>query len=525
MNSKTKKRTFRNTILGLLFVLGVSVLALHLVAANQVSKFLDRKLPAHIKLSYSEIDVNLLKGQIHLEEVTMGFFNRDSAIRHTDVKMQDLTLTGLSYWQFLTKNTIGAEELNLNKPEVNYYSQRRVNPEDKESKGVVNLLKTIQLEELSVVDGQFIMFKKGQDSLQVKAPKINISIYNLHTDSERIKQKIPLTYGNYDFESSEIFVDLGPYEKLEVGQFEMNDKKVKIGSLSLVSKYDRQALSKVIPTERDYVDLRIPEVTFKSIDFGFNKNRFFVSSESGMIQSPKLASYRDKLVADNVEKQKLYGTLLRNLPISLSIDEIEVVNGNVVYEELTKRGHEAGRISFDQLNVLAQNISNTYKVGGKTHIKVESKFMNSAPMKLEWSFDTTNERDVIIASGSVTNFDATNMDQFLSNNLGVNAKGKINALYFTINADNRSSTGDIKMKYRDFKFAVLKKNRLGVNKLLSAIGNLFVNDGSDTDTDGFRHGKIEVERDPTKSFFNYLWINVRDGIGSTLTGDGKKVKE
>jgi len=164
-------------------------------------------------------------------------------------------------------------------------------------------------------------------------------------------------------------------------------------------------------------------------------------------------------------------------------------------------------------------------MGGNSKIKLQSKFMNSAPMKLEWIFDTTNERDVMTALGSVTNFDATKMDQFLSTNLGVNAKGKINALYFTINADNRSSTGDIKMKYHDFKFAILKKDRLGVNKLLSAIGNLFINDGSDTDTDGFRHGKIEVERDPTKSFFNYLWINVRDGIGSTLTGDGKKDKD
>jgi len=319
MNSKTKKKTFRNIILGLLIVLGVSVLALQLVAANQVSKFLDRKKPAHIKLSYSDIDVNLLKGQIHLKEVTMGFFNRDSAIRHTDVKMQDLTLTGLSYWQFLTNNTIGAEELNLNNPEVNYYSQRRVKPEDKEPKGVVNLLKTIQLEKLSVVDGQFIMFKNGQDSLQIKAPKINISIYDLYTDPEQIKEKIPLAYGNYDFESSEIFVDLGLYEKLDVGQLKLNDKRVKIGSLNLVSKYNRQALSEVIQTERDYVDLRIPEITFKSIEFGFDKNRFFVSSGAGMIQNPKLTSYRDKLVEDNVEKQKLYGTLLRNLPIDLSI--------------------------------------------------------------------------------------------------------------------------------------------------------------------------------------------------------------
>jgi hypothetical protein len=77
------------------------------------------------------------------------------------------------------------------------------------------------------------------------------------------------------------------------------------------------------------------------------------------------------------------------------------------------------------------------------------------------------------------------------------------------------------MKYKEFKFEILnQKNR--VNKFLSAIGNLFVNDGSKTDEDGFRHGKIEVKRNQNKSFFNYLWINVESGLISTLTGDGEK---
>ena len=61
-----------------------------------------------------------------------------------------------------------------------------------------------------------------------------------------------------------------------------------------------------------------------------------------------------------------------------------------------------------------------------------------------------------------------------------------------------------------------------VNKFLTTIGNLFVNDGSKTDEDGYRHGTINVNRNQTKSFFNYLWLNVQDGLISTLTGNGEK---
>ncbi|WFO14783.1 hypothetical protein M601_012620 [Cellulophaga baltica 4] len=61
-----------------------------------------------------------------------------------------------------------------------------------------------------------------------------------------------------------------------------------------------------------------------------------------------------------------------------------------------------------------------------------------------------------------------------------------------------------------------------MNKFLTTVVNLFTNDGSNTDEYGFRHGQIKVERDPTKSFFNYLWINVKDGILHTMVGNGKK---
>ncbi|MDO1512796.1 hypothetical protein Q2T41_09035 [Maribacter confluentis] len=95
-------------------------------------------------------------------------------------------------------------------------------------------------------------------------------------------------------------------------------------------------------------------------------------------------------------------------------------------------------------------------------------------------------------------------------------------MYFTISGDDYTANGDIKMNYEDFKFQVLDKERKGVKKILSFIGNLFINDGSKADEDGFRYGTISTERVQHKSFFNYLWINLKDGLLDVLTGSGKK---
>ncbi len=49
-------------------------------------------------------------------------------------------------------------------------------------------------------------------------------------------------------------------------------------------------------------------------------------------------------------------------------------------------------------------------------------------------------------------------------------------MYFTFYGDINESKGEMKMKYEDFKFKILRKNSFKINKVLTAIGNIFVND-------------------------------------------------
>ena len=232
--------------------------------------------------------------------------------------------------------------------------------------------------------------------------------------------------------------------------------------------------------------------------------------------------YRDKLVQDDYEQKKLYSRMLSELPIDLNVSEVKINDGYIAYSELVKRGTVPGEIVFADLGATIGNVSNTYKNGEKTQIKVMAQLMGEAPIELTWNFDASKENDAFYVSGVVTDFKSESINQFLRSNLRTEAEGDVQELYFTVSGDAISSSGDMKMNYEDFRFTVLKKDRMGVNKLLTFVGNIFTNDGSKTDKQGYRYGEIYAERDNTKSFFNYLWLNVMDGIVNTLTGDGKK---
>lgn len=148
--------------------------------------------------------------------------------------------------------------------------------------------------------------------------------------------------------------------------------------------------------------------------------------------------------------------------------------------------------------------------------------MGVGKFHLDWEFDVQNLQNTFLISGGLSNFNTANLNDFLVPNLRTQTTGTIDQLYFTISGNDNVATGDIKMSYEDFKFQVLNKERNGIKKVLSFIGNLFVNDGSKADENGYRYGNINVERVKNKSFFNYLWINLQDGLLDVLTSNGKK---
>ena len=76
-----------------------------------------------------------------------------------------------------------------------------------------------------------------------------------------------------------------------------------------------------------------------------------------------------------------------------------------------------------------------------------------------------------------------------------------------------------KRGYENIKKQKTKKK----NKFLSTIANIFVSKDSKDVSNDFRKGsKSDVERDKTKSVFNYLWITIKEGLRDAMTGDGKK---
>ncbi|MDO6517688.1 hypothetical protein [Zobellia uliginosa] len=520
MHLKRTKRNILRALLALLALLVLVIIGAQWMAKDAIAGFLKNKLPAHVQLDYNDIEVNVLTGSAKLKTIALKVGTQDS-LRGGTAKINTLEVVGLGYWQFLVHQKIRLRTLYIERPILTYGLKNKKTDTASRGKNPLGNLEALEIGSIKVVDGGVTFYKDQSDSVVLKLDSVHIEISDVATDASRIVTKLPVTYSSLGFSATSLMADLGPYETLGGSKVEINHGALVISDLTLKSKYSKRELSLHLHKEHDFIDLKIPKLSFESIVLGYRKGTYWVRTGVAVLEDPDLELYRDKLLPDDTERKKLYSEALRELPIQLDIPKIEISGGHIAYSERVNTETAPGKINFAKVSAQILHVQNIPNKNLKTSVEAKALLMNEAPITLNWSFDTQKKSDAFLASGTVKGFNPKNLNPFLESNLRVRARGDIQELYFTVSGDAISSSGDMKMKYEDFEFSVLKKDRLRINKLLTAIGRVFVNDGSNTDENGYRYGGIEAQRDPTKSFFNYLWLNVSDGLTSTIIGNGK----
>src|SRR5690606_31464587 len=364
------------------------------------------------------------------------------------------------------------------------------------------------------------VFRETTDSLHAKIEDIDVLLTEVFITEQTMTKNIPVTFASYRLATEKGYYDLGPLEFIQWDYLHLDSEIGHIKKLMLRSKYDKRALSQKLTVEHDHYDLEIDSLSLVQPDLGFDTGSPKLHLAQLHLQQPKIEVYRDKLLPDDTTHKKLYNQTLRDLDFDLQVDSISISEGEVNYQERIEADVAPERLRFTDVSVAILNMHN--RGSGTVSVDIEAQLMGDGPLTLDWSFDPMNTNNEFLVTGSLSNFDSAKINPFLRTNMKAEVKGSINQMYFTFSGHELESQGDMKMNYDQFEFFVLKENRLGVNKLLTAVVSLFTNDGKQTENDGFRYGHYVVQRNTEKSFFNYLWLNVKEGLKETVAGNGKK---
>lgn len=502
------------------FVLGIVLFVVaDNIVKNKVENLLQNELPANLQLTYSELKISTINGRITLVKPQIVQKGEITNNENFTASLEILLIDDVSYWDVLFNDKMYIQNIELNTPTIVYFKNDTIDKNEYKKQNAKELKQSFHIEKLSILNGDVTVFDAANDSLLLKSSGMMLVMDDVMTDAKTMEKKLPFTYSNYELKMQEVFLKSGEYENLKVGDVNINKQKAVLKSVKLQTKYSKAQLSRRITKERDHFDISIDSMVLDSQQFGYKKDSIFYFKTSKLsLYQPQLNVYRDKLVADDPSIKLLYSRMLRELPIDLTINDLIIEKGTINYSEKVNADQPAGEIVFTQLDAQLKNVSNTYASTDKTQIRIQSYFMETTPLKVEWDFDVNDASDTFTFKADLGTMPAERMNMFTQPNLKVQLVGEVLQTYFTMQGNPNQSRIDLKLKYDNFEVKVLDKKGQKINKFLSSIANLFIKKDSETSTDDFREAYVEVERDKTKSVFNFLWLNVKAGLLEAMTG-------
>lgn len=318
-----------------------------------------------------------------------------------------------------------------------------------------------------------------------------------------------LTAGNFAYKTR--------FYNMTAGLLALNKNKVQITGFAMKPLVSRAQFIKMIPVERDLYDIKAQQITAQGSWELFSSDKS-ISASQVTVQGADANIFRSKIPNDDPKEKPLYSRMLRSIKIPMFINNLDLKNSVLVYEEDTPESAGPGKLTFSNFNMNVKNL-NSAKMKGKptrVDIKINCSFMNLAPLSVNWNFDVADQRDLFAISGRAAHLPAQGINPFIRPYLHVTATGTINEMLFDFKGNPAGLNGTFNLKNTDLKVTILDKNNREKKGFLTAVANLVVKSDSGKFPESVAVEK--VERDPTKSFFNLFWKGIQDGLKQTLIG-------
>ncbi|SMC68018.1 hypothetical protein [Moheibacter sediminis] len=374
----------------------------------------------------------------------------------------------------------------------------------------------IEVKNVKIENGTYKLNKHNKNQNLLKVNHINFEMAGIQMTPETFYEQIPITYQNVRLSAASIDYNPNHIYSIKAKKITLNNGDFSLSNFEMKSKISRTQFVRQLKKETDLYTLSANKIDVQNMNWGFEGKDMFFKVPKIDINTANANIYRSKIPADDTKKKLLYSKLLRDLPIILEVKKLNLKNSKVEYEEETENSTGAGKLTFANFNASIDNIYSGYKKSTVPDVKADIKtnFMNDSRLTAIWTFNPMNRSEKFNIKGSIFNFDANKMTPFIKPYLHATAEGNMKEIRFNFTGNDVNATGDFGIKYDNLKVTLYNKKTGEKQKTLSAVGNLLVKSNTG---EKYHEEKIKpVNRNQDRSFFNFFWICVQQGLKQTL---------
>jgi hypothetical protein len=405
--------------------------------------------------------------------------------------------------QKLNLNFAGIDVLN---PKIIIYSSKHQSIKKKKAETAPDFQALVG--KFNIINGQFRQYSDGKEKLSVA--KFDVNFNQIKSDKNILKQDIPFEIKSKLITAKNINLDAGKYYRLKLASLKNSGKQTDLQNFEFLPKYSRKAFSKVIAKEEDLYTIRAKHISITDKDSKIGKNTV-INLDKIIINNLDCNIYHDLAPPDDNAVRYLFSKKLRDVKFPLFVNQIQIRNSDLTYEEDAENANKPGKLTFNDFNATIKNVNNTKIKGLPTLITVNSdfKFYGTAPTTVTWKFDVKDLDDKFTIVGNIQKLSADNVNLFVRPYLNVTLDGKIDYVKFDYYGSNAGIAGKFYFKYKDMYVNFLNKKNGKERKILSTVANWFVRNESTGEPE---HVNIEKKREPERSFFNMLWQGIMEGL-------------
>ncbi|MBW7675239.1 hypothetical protein [Chryseobacterium chendengshani] len=355
-----------------------------------------------------------------------------------------------------------------------------------------------------------------KDSQPLSFNSLNATIKNIELTRNTKSGGLAVNIKDYRL-ATKNFAYKTKFYNMTGGLLTFDKNKIRIDQFAMKPLVSRAQFIRMIPVESDLYDLKASQITAVGNWELFSEDKFFHANNATII-SANANIFRSKIPADDPKEKLLYSKLLRSIKIPMFIDQFQLKNSVLEYEEDTPKSSGPGKLTFTNFNMYVKNL-NSAKMKGKptqVDIRIDCTFMKTSKLFVSWGFNTADQSDRFSIAGKLNDIPAAALNAFVVPYMSITATGTIQEMLFNFKGDPRGIGGTFNLKHQDLKVSILDKKSKEKKGVLSAVANIFIK----SDSGKFPESVVveDVKRDPTKSFFNLFWKGIEEGLKKTLIG-------
>jgi hypothetical protein len=522
------------------------------IALNRWKPFLQKKLKELIlrssdslyRIEYADFDFNLSSGDILLRNFKLA---PDMTVYEKLVKLKkapdnlfilsvkNVSIKSVDAIKAYKEKIMDVKSITIDKPELTIINKRyhfndtvRVGKPKTPYQVIEKIFRQVKVGSFALKDISLSYAdNNGQVTMRSQIKNLDINISELLVDSLSsidttrfyYTKGIEFTLRDYQIATPDSMYTAS----LKKIYFSTAQRKIILEKASFLPRYNKDEFYRITGHSTDIFYVKFNQISLGNIDLQrfLREQKLFAASMD--ITGADVEIYHNnawqgrKTIKTGKDPQQA----LQKLALDMKLAKLNVYNSAIRYAEADRKSGYTGVITFDHTTGHFNNVTNdpdAKKANPYLTADIRTTFMNAAPLNVMFKFKLTDKDGAFSYAGALRNLDGRKLDKLVKPLAMIHVKSAdVERLSFAVDANNFVGKGKVEFYYKNLNIEILKKVK-GVNTLqkqgfISKLANTLIIKDSNPDKGGnFRPGPVNFRRDPSLSFFSFLYKCLLDGI-------------